>query len=183
MTITDNTISSHEFYLRSVRQSVSNYTRYARLLLCFWSSTMEDPFHSVNGFRFSLQSPHTYMLLVRHPLGCKTLPSPIRRQLVDSSHHRLLLHSEHNITITKLSQLHTSPSRVPLLCLSCALTMNHMHDCFPGDQTNFPSDMVHQHRYLKNPYCRLVHCTATTTVSFSWLYFPSTSVLSTPEVS
>ncbi len=183
LTLCRHTISSHEFYLRSVRQSVSNYTRYARLLSCFWVLHHGGSFSFCERFRFSLQSPHTHMLLVRHPLGCKTLPSPIRRQLVDSSHHRLLLHSEHNITITKLSQLHPSPSRVTLLCLSFALTMNHMHDCFPGDQTNFPSDMVHQHRYLKNPYCRLVHCTATTTVSFSWLYFPSTSVLSTPEVS
>ena len=114
------------FYILSVSPFLSTLATRG-CFRAFGSSTIKDPFHSVNRFRFSLQSPHIHMVLVRHTLGCKTLPSPIRRQLVNSSHHRLLLHSEHNITITKLSHLHPSPSRVPLLCPSCALTMNHMH--------------------------------------------------------
>ncbi len=98
----------------------------------FRSFTMENPFHVVSRLRFSLELPHAHTLLVSiHPIGCKSLPSLICRQMAILSHHRLLLHSEHNITINKLSRLrHPSPSTVPFLCFSCALTMNHKHDHF-----------------------------------------------------
>jgi hypothetical protein len=116
------TISSHEFfnYVLSVSPFLTTLPTRGGCCRAFGSSSMEDPFHSVNGFRFSLQSPHTHMLLVRHPLGCKTLPCPICRQLVNSSrssvvvafwaqHHHYKAFTASPITIQSTSSL-------PLFC-------------------------------------------------------------------